>query len=68
MNDKIAYTTISKAQLEVWEWKENAAESVMHLPVGERIKFIMERAKKTVDELQSQGVLKSSRPIKRRQS
>jgi len=68
MNDSTSYTTISEAQLDVWEWKEKAAESVMHLPVGERIKFIMDRAKKTVDELQCQGVLKTSRPTKRKHS
>ncbi|MFN4255000.1 MAG: hypothetical protein ACK4Q5_08360 [Saprospiraceae bacterium] len=34
---------VSKAQTEVWEWKELAAESVMALPPGERIRFILER-------------------------
>jgi len=46
--------SISKAQLEVWEWKEKAAASVVQLPVGERVQFIMERAKKTSEKLLQQ--------------
>ena len=57
---------ISQAQLDSWEWKEKAYESVKHLPVGERVKFIMERARATVEALQAQGVFKNNNPTKRR--
>ncbi|MBL7795778.1 MAG: hypothetical protein JNJ90_04665 [Saprospiraceae bacterium] len=50
MNNK-PKQSVSKAQLEVWEWKEKAAASVLHLPVGERIRFIMERAQKTSEQV-----------------
>ncbi|MEQ1744057.1 MAG: hypothetical protein ABMA02_01410 [Saprospiraceae bacterium] len=52
--------TISKAQLEVWAWKDKAAESVAHLPVGERVRIIMERAKRTSDKIQIQQKEKAS--------
>ncbi|MCU0445316.1 MAG: hypothetical protein MUE85_10395 [Microscillaceae bacterium] len=41
----------SKAQLEVWEWKEKAYEQVKHLPVGKRITFILEQTKATVEQI-----------------
>ena len=34
---------VSKSQIEVWEWKEKAAESVKSLPPGERIRMIINR-------------------------
>ncbi|MBK9337829.1 MAG: hypothetical protein IPM98_15270 [Lewinellaceae bacterium] len=52
--------TVSKAQLEVWVWKDKAAESVAHLPVGERIRIILERAKHTSDKIQIQQKEKAS--------
>jgi hypothetical protein len=56
---------ISQAQLDSWEWKEKAYESIKHLPVGERVKFIMERARATVEALQAKGVFKNNNPTKR---
>ena len=44
---------VSKAQIEVWEWKEKAAEGIENLPVGERIRFIMARTKKLAAEIQA---------------
>ncbi len=55
---------ISQAQLEVWEWKEKAAESVAHLPVGERVRFIMERARKTSEKVQRQRIAKGKLALK----
>lgn len=49
MNNK---ENISKSQQEVWIWKEKAAESIAHLPVGERVKFIMNRVKKTAAQIE----------------
>lgn len=34
---------MSQAQIEVWDWKEKAAESVAGLPPGERIRTILGR-------------------------
>lgn len=56
---------ISQAQLDSWEWKEKAYESIKHLPIGERVKYIMERAKGTVEALQAKGVFKNNNPTKR---
>jgi len=38
-------TDISKAQLEVWEWKEKAYEQLRNIPERERIAFIKKRVK-----------------------
>ena len=34
---------ISKAQIEVWEWKEKAYEAMKHLSSAEQMKFIREQ-------------------------
>jgi hypothetical protein len=41
----------SKAQLEVWEWKEKAYEEIKHLSTREQMKFIHEQTKELVDRL-----------------
>ncbi len=42
---------ISKAQTEVWEWKEKAYNQIMHLPKSERIQFILLQTKEMVDRI-----------------
>ena len=42
---------ISKAQLEVWEWKERAFEELKKIPEKERVDYIMKKVKKTIDEI-----------------
>ncbi len=49
---------ISKAQLEVWEWKERAYESIKHLPLEEAIRVIHERTKDTVAEIERNRAMK----------
>jgi hypothetical protein len=44
-------TKISKAQLEVWEWKEKAYEKMKHLSTHEQIRFIHEQTKELVEKL-----------------
>ena len=39
---------ISKAQLEVWEWKEKAYEEIKHLPLVEQMRIIHEQSKQTI--------------------
>jgi hypothetical protein len=40
-------TKISKAQLEVWEWKEKLSEELKHLPVEEWMKYLRKKTANT---------------------
>ncbi len=42
-------TKISKAQLEVWEWKEKAYEEMKHLSTAEQMSLIHEQTKELVE-------------------
>lgn len=44
-------TKTSKAQLEVWEWKEKACNLIKDLPKEKQIPFIIESTKETVEWL-----------------
>ena len=44
---------ISKAQIEVWEWKENLSKELLKIPKNERLKHIREKVKKTVERIRS---------------
>ena len=46
-------TKESKAQLEVWEWKEKLYQQVKDLPRGEMLKFILAQTKDTVANLKA---------------
>lgn len=39
---------ISKAQLEVWEWKERAWQEIKDLPKEEQLPFVLSQTKDTV--------------------
>jgi len=41
---------VSKAQLEVWEWKEKAYEEIKDLPLGERINYIQKKGQALMDK------------------
>ncbi|MCK9422756.1 MAG: hypothetical protein M0Q38_09165 [Bacteroidales bacterium] len=41
----------SKAQLEVWEWKNTLHEELKTVPKSERLKFIKEKVRKTIEHL-----------------
>jgi len=41
----------SKAQLEVWEWKDTLYEELKTVPKHERLKFIKEKVRKTIEHL-----------------
>lgn len=44
---------ISKAQLEVWKWKEKAYEEMKHLSTREQISFIHEQTKEIVRKIKA---------------
>jgi hypothetical protein len=44
-------TKISKAQKEVWEWKERLSEELQNLPKEKRIPYILKKTEKTVELL-----------------
>ena len=41
----------SKAQLEVWDWKEKSYNQIKDMPLDKAVEFIMEQTKQTADEL-----------------
>ena len=44
-------TKTSKAQLEVWEWKEKLYEEIKNIPSTERINYLLNKVKDTVAKL-----------------
>ncbi len=44
---------ISKAQLEVWEWKEKAWQETRNLPKEEQLPFILSQTQETVAMIQA---------------
>ena len=47
---------ISKAQLEVWEWKEKLSSELLKIPVKDRAKYITEKAKKARKRIEDSKV------------
>ena len=47
---------VSKAQLEVWEWKEAAYQQIKDVPYGQRIQFIINQTKDIVEEIKKKKV------------
>jgi hypothetical protein len=41
----------SKAQLEVWEWKDSVSEEINKTPKGKRVSYITEKVKKLAAKL-----------------
>ncbi len=42
---------ISQAQLEVWEWKERISKELTAIPKNQRVSYILDKVKKTVDQI-----------------
>jgi len=42
---------ISKAQIEVWEWKEKAYEEVKDLSIEDAVKYILAQTRPIIEEL-----------------
>lgn len=49
-------TNVSKAQAEVWEWKEKAYEKVKHLSVTDAIASILKNTKELSDNLKRKAL------------
>lgn len=58
-------STISKAQVEVWEWKEKAAESLLSLPPEEWLKVIHTRTQSAQKAIQQRRTKKSGSKVRR---
>ncbi len=43
----------SKAQLEVWQWKESAYEQIKDMPLNKAIEFIIEQTKPLTEILKA---------------
>lgn len=52
--------TISKAQLEVWEWKHTLHEEIKDMPLEEGIRYILEKGASVRKELYASGKRPSS--------
>jgi hypothetical protein len=44
-------SNVSKSQIEVWEWKDSLYEDLKDIPKDQRLKFIKEKVKKTLEQL-----------------
>ena len=53
MNTEKENTTVSKAQQEVWEWKEKAWKDLQSVPKEKRMQYIKENTQAVVDEILS---------------
>ena len=42
---------VSKSQVEVWEWKDSLYENLKDIPKDQRLKFIKEKVRKTIEQL-----------------
>lgn len=58
-------STISKAQTDVWEWKEKAAESLLSLPPEEWLKVIQARTQPAQKAIQQRRAKKSASKVSR---
>jgi hypothetical protein len=46
-------TKVSKAQLEVWEWKEKLYEEIKNIPTLERLKYLNNKVSLTMKSLKT---------------
>ena len=42
---------VSKAQEEVWEWKDSLFEELKNIPKENRLKYIRKKVKKTIEQI-----------------
>lgn len=54
-------TKISKAQLEVWDWKEKAYEEMKHLSTREQMNFIHEQTKDIVENIKKKATTEAEK-------
>ena len=53
-------TKVSKAQEEVWEWKERAYEEIKDIPEDKRIDYIREKVRDVIDRIKKNRQNKSA--------
>ena len=46
---------ISKAQIEVWEWKEQLSDVIRKLPNKERVRYLKDKSSKVVENLRKRN-------------
>jgi hypothetical protein len=46
-------TKISKAQIEVWDWKESLYKELLTVPKSERLKYIRDKVSDTIAKIKS---------------
>jgi hypothetical protein len=56
-------TKESKAQLDVWEWKEKAGEELLKIPSGERMAYLKNKTSAIIKELKLRKA--SLQPVKK---
>ena len=44
-------TKVSKAQEEVWEWKEQAFKNLEEIPEAQRVEYVFLKTKKTIEKI-----------------
>jgi hypothetical protein len=44
-------TKISKAQIEVWDWKESLYEELRNIPKSERLNYIRQKVSNTINKI-----------------
>jgi hypothetical protein len=44
-------TKISKAQIEVWDWKDSLYEEIKNIPKLERLKFLKDKVSLTINQI-----------------
>ena len=54
-------TKTSKAQLEVWKWKDRAYELIKDLPEEDQIPFILAQTKDVVEELRRKQAIRAAK-------
>lgn len=59
MNLLTMETKVSKAQLEVWEWKEKAYQQIKDMPLDKAIEFIVRQSKPVADEIREKIKLRN---------
>jgi hypothetical protein len=53
IEEKIMEAKISKAQGEVWDWKESLFEELKNIPKLERLKFIKDKVENKINQINS---------------
>jgi hypothetical protein len=59
-------TKVSKAQTEVWDWKETLYEELKNIPKLERLNYIKSKVNETVRSLKKKKTAKSESIVKNR--